>query len=329
MSLAPLPRDGVYRAYWHFAAERQRVFLRRVQGEAPPWTEDPILQRYKFCNSYRASDRVSQFLIRDVAYAPGEWSAEDLLLRIVLCRLFSKPETWLALEAELGPIRAGDFDSARAAEILEQRRAGGQPIYTAAFILCANDAFGLGRKHLNHLALVQSMLDSGLPAQAAAASSLRELYELLLDYPLIGPFMAYQIAIDLNYSPLTAFSEDEFTVPGPGALRGIAKCFQDLNGLKKYEVIRWMVEHQESECARLGIELPTLFGRRLHAIDCQNLFCETDKYARVAFPELKSERAKIKAQFTQTPEPFRLFYPPKWGIDERMPEGAQVAAASE
>ena len=243
----PAPREDVYRAYWQLAAERQRIFLRRVAGESPPWTEDPILSRYKFCNSYRASDRVSQFLIRDVIYAPGDWSAEDVTLRTILFRLFSKPETWLALEEELGPLKVG-FDSARAAELLERRRSSGQTIYTAAFILCANDAFGLGRKHLNHLALVDSMLRDRLPERLAQARSLQEVYEELLSYPLIGPFMAYQLAIDLNYSELLDFDEDDFTIPGPGALRGLDKCFLDLGGLTKDEVVHWMAAHQEEEC---------------------------------------------------------------------------------
>src|SRR5437870_3912616 len=101
--MPPHVREDVYRAYWRFAAERQRVFLRRADGAPAPWTNDPILREYKFCNSYRASDRASQFLIRDVIYS-GEFAPDDLLMRVVLFRLFSRPETWLALERELGPV---------------------------------------------------------------------------------------------------------------------------------------------------------------------------------------------------------------------------------
>jgi hypothetical protein len=60
-------------------------------------------------------------------------------------------------------------------------------------------------------------------------------------------------------------------------------------------------------------------GRPLHAIDCQGLFCETDKYCRQAAPELASARKRIKAWFTPTPEPIRLFFPPKWGINNKLP----------
>lgn len=132
--------------------------------------------------------------------------------------------------------------------------------------------------------------------------------------------MSYQTAIDLNYSCLINFSENEFTQPGPGALRGIKKCFLDLGDFTPAEVITWMVDNQATELARLGLPFGGLYGRPLHAIDCQGLFCETDKYCREAAPQLASARKRIKARFTPTTEPVRLFFPPKWGLNERLPD---------
>lgn len=308
-------RDEVYRAYWDLACERQAIFERRLRGEPAPWTRDEILRTYKFTNPWRASDRVTQFLIRDVIYARTELGPEDQLARIVLFRLFSRPATWRALEARLGPFRAATLDSPELPQLLEQLQARG-PIYTSAFILCANRAFGYERKYMNHIALVRAMLAHGrLPRAVASASSLRELYEALAAFPLIGPFMAYQLAIDINYSELTDFSEDEFTVPGPGAERGIRKVFPNAVRRDMPALIMRMVAEQEAAAAETGRAAPRLFGRRrLHAIDCQNLFCELDKYARVRFPELRSNRSRIKTRFTPTAEPLTLFYPPKWRI---------------
>ena len=39
--------------------------------------------------------------------------------------------------------------------------------------------------------------------------------------------MAYQLVTDINYSEVVNWKEDEFTVAGPGSLRGIKKCFID------------------------------------------------------------------------------------------------------
>jgi len=63
-----VPTTPVFYAYWRFAAERQRIFYRRLQRADGPLTDDSILRCFKFTNTYRASDRVSQFLIRNVIY---------------------------------------------------------------------------------------------------------------------------------------------------------------------------------------------------------------------------------------------------------------------
>jgi len=57
------------------------------------------------------------------------------------------------------------------------------------------------------------------------------------------------------------------------------------------------------------------------ALRCQGLFCETDKYCRAAAPELASARKRIKARFSVAPEPIELFFPPKWGINDKLPKG--------
>src|SRR3546814_18030635 len=69
----------VFDLYWQFAAERQRVYFRRQSDAFGPWTDDPILASYRFTNSYRASDRVSQYLIREVQYRPDRPSTPDEL----------------------------------------------------------------------------------------------------------------------------------------------------------------------------------------------------------------------------------------------------------
>jgi hypothetical protein len=307
------PRAALHDTYWRFAARRQAIFHARLRGEPAPWSDDPVLREFKFCNVYRASDRVSQYLIGRVIYDGVDRDPEDTVLRIFLFRLFSKESTWEALEQAFGGVSVANFNAERYARVLDGLRAR-QSIYTAAFILCAHDAYCQPSKHRNHLQLLSQMLRERLPARLARARSLRAVYEALLEYPMIGPFMAYQLAIDLNYSELLDFSEDDFTVPGPGALRGLRKVFSDFGTDRPEQLIMRMVDRQEEEFDRLGLDFADLFGRRLHAIDCQGLFCEVDKYARVAFPELKSERVRIKARFHPAERLPDLVYPPKWEI---------------
>jgi hypothetical protein len=324
--MGPRARKQVFDAYWRFAHERQQIFYRRARGESDPWTDDPILGQFKFCNAFRASDRVSQYLIRDVIYSDRgvDLAAEDVFLRIILFRFFSKESTWRVLEAATGGIGRRTLKPEILADVLDRQRRE-QPIYTAAFILAAHDVYGQGSKHRNHLMLVDEMFGPRrLGRDLARARSLEDVYEALIAWPMIGPFMAYQLAIDLNYSEHLEFSEDDFTMPGPGAERGLKKVFLDLGGNSPQQVIADMVKRQDEEFGRLSLTWDGLFGRPLHAIDCQGLFCEIDKYSREAFPQLRSNRIRIKQQFQPSPDPIPLFYPPKWGL--KVPKGRSGSA---
>jgi hypothetical protein len=319
-------RPQLFDAYWQFAAARQQIFHARWEGQPGPWTNDPILQTYKFCNSYRAVDRVTQYLLSDVIYHPEarDLSADDTFCRIVLFRLFSKPSTWRALNQPNRPVSTANLDPERDGAVLEKLRTT-QAIYTSAFIL-APPATSVGSKHLHHLRLVKQMFaPGGLGVDLARARSLRDVVEALLRWPTIGPFLAYQIAIDLNYSPHLQFSENDFTLPGPGAQRGLQKVFSSPGTRTPQQLIMDMVDRQDEHFTRLGLDFPGLFGRPLHAIDCQGLFCEIDKYARVAYPDLKSARVRIKQTFrTVGPLP-PLVFPPQWQLDP-PPAGRAEAA---
>jgi len=326
----PTPRAGVYNLYWYYASQRQAMFERRVAGQPGPWTDDPILSTFKFCNVYRAADRVSQYMIRDVCYHEEDCTPQDRIFQIVAFRTFSKINTWRSVRTYLGRYPTlDDLADGRFTAALDAAAVANSGLYTGAFILCATDAYGQGRKHLNHVELWRHMfLAEDLADRILDAASLRQVYDLLHGYPLMGDFMSYQTAIDLNYSPLINFSENDFTQAGPGALRGIRKCFEDLGDYSPTDVIMWMREHQAEEMQRLGLPFQGLFGRPLHAIDCQGLFCETDKYCREAVPELASARSRIKARFTQNPTPVALFFPPRWGINQALPAIATPAGAN-
>jgi len=141
---------------------------------------------------------------------------------------------------------------------------------------------------------------------------------------MIGDFLAYQFITDLNYSTLIDFSEMDFVIPGPGAKDGINKCFCDTGGLTHAELIRMMVDMQEEEFGRLELDFK-LWGRRLQLIDCQNLFCEVDKYARIAHPDVTeiTGRTRIKQRYRLNSQPLTYLYPAKWKI--RMTEDQMLA----
>ena len=301
--------------FFRFAAERQRIFHQRGAGAPPPWTADPVLAQYKFTNVYRAADRVSQYLISRVIYdKPRE--PEEVVFRILLFKLFNRIETWEMLASRLGEAPSWEGYSFAAYDmILGDAMSAGTRIYSAGYIT-PNPPFGEARKHGNHMRLLEHLMNSGLPARIAAASGLREVYELLLGLPSLGPFLAYQYAVDLAYAEVTGADESQFVVPGPGALDGISKCFTDTGGMAAAEVIAWMRDTSQDHFARLGLDFADLWGRWPTLIDWQNVFCEVSKYTRATHPHIQgvTGRTRIKQAFRQTLTPIDYRFPPKWGL---------------
>lgn len=325
--LSPARPTPVLDTYWRFAAERQAIFFRKLRGEPAPHTDDPILRQYKFTNAYRASDRVSQYLIQHVIYE-GDQSPTEVFFRVVIFKIFNRISTWDLLRKELGDIRYADYSFARYDALLTHAIEEGARLFSAAYIMPSGSGdFTDTRKHRSYLRLVEKMMHDSIVASIQQARSMRRVFELLHAYPMIGDFLAYQYATDINYSELTNFNEMDVVVPGPGARSGLRKCFSSFGGLNEADMIRLMADIQESEFNRLGLRFESLWGRPLQLIDCQNVFCEVDKYARHAHPSIKgaSGRTRIKQLYRPSPDRLRYWYPPSWGINHLIPTASRGA----
>ena len=317
---APAVPTEVFETFWRFAAERQRVFFRKASGCRPPWTDDPILRSYRFTNAYRAADRVSQYLIRNVIYS-DQFDVDDLFFRVILFKLFNKISTWELLEAALGRITWGEYSFETYASILEAAMSRGEAIYSAAYMMpSGRTAFGSNRKHENHLRLVEAMMADEIHRQLTACRRMQDAFILLRGHPGLWDFLSYQFVTDLNYSNAVAWSEMEFVMAGPGSRDGMRKCFKDMGGLSEAEMINLVTERQAEEFGCRDIGFPALWGRPLQLIDVQNLFCEVDKYARVAHPEIAgaSGRKRIKQRYRPAGGEIDYFFPPQWGLEQAI-----------
>ena len=273
---------------------------------------------YRFTNTFRAADRVTQYLIREIQYHPDRSQApRELFFRTLFFKIFNKIETWEALERAHGPLAWSTVDLASLDRTLSGLLADNQRIYSAAYIMPA-PLLGATRKHTNHLKLIAAMMADRLPDRLKQLPDLKSVYERVLSYPGLGPFLAFQYTIDLNYSAMLDFDEAEFVVAGPGALDGISKCFASTGGVSPETLLHWVTDRQQEELAVRGIDFRGLFGRRLQPIDCQNLFCEISKYARVAHPDFRgtADRQRIKQGYRLNPRPLpQPIFPPRWKLD--------------
>lgn len=317
VSLSKPVKSSLYDKYWLFASRRFDVFKKRMYNDFGPWTNDSVIALNRFTNVFRVSDRVSQYL---VALQYQNLTKKDIFFTTMLFKIFNKIETYNYLLKELKEVKYDSYYFTQYDDLLTRRMSENIPIYSAAYIMpSAGSAFGYKLKHSNHLALLQKMMDDEMPEKVAAAGSLQEIYELLLSYPSFGSFLAFQYTIDLNYSALIDFSEMDFVVAGPGAKNGILKCFSSLGDYSFEDIIKYVCDIQEEECNKLGLESPSLLGRRLQLIDCQNLFCETDKYLRVTNPEAAvAGRTRIKQKYKLSRGPISFFFPPKWNLNSQI-----------
>lgn len=317
-----LKKTKVYDTYWKFACERQNIFMRRIMGKKRNLTNDNILSKYKFTNAYRASDRVSQYLIKNVIYQ-SEFTEEDTIFRILLFKTFNNIETWEKLEKFFGEINYKNFDVERYGTVLNNFYEDGEKLYSGAYIMASGkSSFGYERKFLNHLSLIDYMMKDNIVRKIINCKKMEDVYKTLLSYPTIGTFLGYQYTIDINYSEVVNFDEMEFVVAGPGAKAGIRKCFSNSEEYTQEYIIKYMCEHQQEEFKRLGLNFVTLWGRELQLIDCQNIFCETDKYSRVKYPDVIdcTGRTRIKQKYRMNEKNIDYFYPPKWGINNKIKE---------
>ena len=307
--------DNTFRYYFYFIQERMRIFWKKYAKEEY-LTDDSILQEYKFTNVYRACDRVSQYLIKDVIYKDlDRYTPEDVLLRILVFKVFNKIETWDYL-CGLTDITIDSFNVERLSNALSQRQQS-CPIFSNAYMMAGSHVRykGIETKHQVWLQMIEDEFIRKRGFEKILRSrTMEEVYNQLRDCPLIGDFLAYQYTIDFNYSPYLNFDEDSFVKAGVGAVRGIKKCFKSYGGCYEDAII-YTHDHFEELQEKYGYtQFRSLPGRKLKLIDLQNCFCETDKYLRAKMPELKVGNVRIKQHYKPTQGRIDYYFPDKWGV---------------
>lgn len=277
-------------------------------------TGDPVIAANRFTNAYRASDRVSQYLINEVQPKCEErW--EDVFACTLVFKVFNRIDLWEKLREFGADLSAEGVLSESLGVYLDVARTLG-PIYSAAYMMPPPQQFD-GAKHRRHMLLVKGMLEDGAHERILQCGSLEETFKILRSYESVGDFLAYQWAVDLNYSEAMSCDENEFVIPGPGALRGIKKVYPG-SSLRPVEAIRVTAELQNSAFETRGLRWDGLFGRELHLIDVQNLFCEVDKYTRASAPWLSefAKGSKIKQRYRPVSSPMTARFPDSWGIND-------------
>lgn len=265
----------------HFIKERWSIRQKRAAGKPKPWTKDPILRQYRFCNVHREDDTVTQW-IAECWRANGS-DDPHLWFAMVVARLVNWPDTLNELTYsmfDMDKTGATKWNATDFVEVMHLRRTMGHKVFSGAYIVSTN-----GRTMDKAEYLAEHVLTPLWKARKEIAprhgDTLAEFHARLMKHQGMGSFMAAQVVADMKYVNPLKSAPDWWTwaASGPGSRRGL----------------NWVMEREfdapwkESEWLAALTELRVVIDKftekhdipRLHAQDAQNCLCEVFKYVKV------------------------------------------------
>ena len=278
---------------YQFIKERYKIHVRKDVKKLPkPWTTNEILLNYKFTNVRREHDTETKWLIKNIA-TNKDLSYDNKLMNCILFRIYNKKET---MELIGGTIDFENFDPEEHRSVLEtfEEANPGTPLFTTAFY--TSGVKKSMQKYVGDedipsvrtLFYAKYLYDNGIVDEVKKAKNQKEAFLALKNFCGIGEFLGYQMWVDMTYIKEFPFSENEFTVAGPGCKMGLDFLFVDKAGLSYEELLFWMRDNIDEEFKRRGfkwnpkklmVDLPEN-ERYMNLMSLENCFCEFSKYYR-------------------------------------------------
>jgi len=278
------------KSFIRFANERHAIYERRREGDSYPWTSDPILRKYKFCNVFRHLDRGSQDFLK--LAAPGSKDPLHALFRAALWTVFNKRETWCKLAA------VADIDGwdnprdltccmvPKLHDCVDATHNTGVIMFTHAYH-CPHawNRYGatLGRAVINLVTTLISNED--ITSKFINAKNLVDASFALTALHGIGPFFAWQITINAWWTKAFQFHDDGRALIGQGSLAGLRL----LGDGDKHHIFAQALHACEERGPLYGTA--STF-RMMGAIDVEHALCEWNKYVDLQNPKRDKEIRK-------------------------------------
>lgn len=266
--------------FYHWIVEREECRIGREQGLPKPWSDDEILQSYRFCNVRREDDTVTKWIHKnwiELYDNDGRYSPKTMALAMIVARTVNQLDTL----AEIG-FPMGDFYEWRvqARAKMKARREAGKQVWTGAYLVSTN---GHSMDKVDYI-LDKVWTPFAEHGRAPYAGETLECYHKYLQhYDGLGSFMAGQVIADLKFSSLLkdAPDWDSWAPIGPGSKRGLNRYFG--RPLEKNIPQKQVAQ----ELLMLQLEIKQRLGLDLAVHNVQNCCCEVDKYLRVKLGEGK------------------------------------------
>lgn len=248
--------------FW--VGERERIRLKKEEGQHPPWTYDPILQQYRFCNVHREDDRVTKW-IHENWLLPNE-EHRNMEFAMGIARMVNLPET---LEDIGFPY---SWDPQHFIDAIAFRKRQGLKTWTSAYMITGGYSAGGEPKEVIIARVLQGLWDNLKHAPIKKGDTLEHM-SVVITCPGIGSFLTGQIIADAKWASKHRDAKDwwSWCVPGPGSVKG-------LNYLLGHDDRKgYTIEEFQREVWKVQSALEAA-GHALDAQNTQNVLCELSKY---------------------------------------------------
>ena len=234
--------------FFALAKERQTIYLRKERGDPRPWTEDGILDHYKFTNYRREQDKTTKWFRENVRDRLRD--KPEVLLATVLFRWFNRIEIGEVIFGDkTGTPPWGVFLETGKTGFLEKKIRAHYPkgpYVTGAYLItspigmdklsgiCKNIECFYKGKFPNWAPEPmgwKDVADEWLGLQGEV--TLQDAWHYIKGAPFQGPFLAYEVVTDLRHTDLLDKAPDinTWANAGPGAKRGLNRLHgRPLNG---------------------------------------------------------------------------------------------------
>tara|TARA_R100001369_G_scaffold87787_1_gene123589 strand:+ start:150 stop:1097 length:948 start_codon:yes stop_codon:yes gene_type:complete len=300
--------------FFYWINERHAIYQKRVIGlPRAEWTNDPILQEYKFTNPFRENDRVTMWMRNNWTKPNDNKSHAEIIFNCCLFRMvgtieFAEEHSWVNFSAGWDPEKTKD--------LIKNRIAEGKRTFTGAYII-TNQGLKLPKADVvvDHFLKPIYKYAGEIASTASTSNSLKATHKKLSEHRGWGGggFMSYEVITDLNYTPVLRDAVDKFTWAnaGPGAKRG-------LNRIWDKPLTKSMNQQVANEGMQELLEMGTPDSRyTLYTCSCngylvgdhvpadqidmrtiEHSLCEWDKYERVRLGQ-----GRPRSKFKQSSEP--------------------------
>lgn len=286
-SASPVVNPKSLELFTHWISERYKIHLRKEAGEPRPWTDDWILRDYRFTNVRREQDRQTQYLIDNIVNN-SRLRLEEKIVNIIMFRCWN---LWSTMRDFGGPWTAtqlkNDKTITRAAAYVDKHP--DQKYFTSAFMTSGMNryvkvVYNCDSTVLSIFQLGRDILEKKISKKILEAQNPREVCDIIETLPGLAGFLSYQMFVDMTYMPEFPFSENEFTIAGPGCKKGIKALFKYTDGLNAEELVFWLRDNlpkisPDLQPMTLMTDLPAE-ERFLSVMSLENCLCEFSKYYR-------------------------------------------------